>query len=205
MKKYIGCDMHKRYSVFVEMDETGKAGRAVRVEHRNGEMEAYLAKLPPGTPIAIEASGGWYWLFDLMESMGVEPHLAHALKVRNQIKGSNKTDSSDALGLAMLLRNGTLPEVWVPSGKLRDLRGLMRCRLRMRRITTMLKNRIHAALRRYGITAANWKDPFAAGAQKALEEAVEKLPTLTVVATRIEWGGVARDGVADCRFGGADC
>ena len=105
MKKCIGCDMHKRYSVFVEMDETGKAGRAVRVEHRNGEMEAYLAKLPPGTPIAIEASGGWYWLFDLMESMGVEPHLAHALKVRNQIKGSNKTDSSDALGLAMLLRN----------------------------------------------------------------------------------------------------
>lgn len=188
MKKYIGCDMHKRYSVFVEMDETGKAGRAVRVEHRNGEMEAYLAKLPPGTPIAIEASGGWYWLFDLMESMGVEPHLAHALKVRNQIKGSNKTDSSDALGLAMLLRNGTLPEVWVPSGKLRDLRGLMRCRLRMRRITTMLKNRIHAALRRYGITAANWKDPFAAGAQKALEEAVEKLPMLTAVATRIEWG-----------------
>ena len=196
--------MHKRYSVFVEMDENGKAGRAVRVEHRNGEMEAYLAKLPARNAIAIEASGGWYWLFDLMESMGMEPHLAHALKVRNQIKSSNKTDSSDALGLAMLLRNGTLPEVWVPSGKLRDLRGLMRCRLRMRRIATMLKNRIHAALRRDGI-AANCNDPFAAGAQKGLEEAVVKLPALTAVATRIEWGAIARDGVADRCVGGTDC
>jgi transposase len=103
------------------------------------------------------------------------------------VDGVDCSIGSDALALAMVLLNGTLPEVWVPSGKLRDLRGLMRCRLLMRRITTMLKNRIHAALRRYGI-AANCNDSFAAGAQKALEAAVEKLPRLPAVATRIEWG-----------------
>jgi transposase len=187
MKKYIGCDMHKKYSVFVEMDETGKAGRPQRAEHGNGELEAYLAKVAPGTPIAIEASGGWYWMFDRMEALGLKPILANALKVSHQIKGSNKTDGGDALGLAMLLRNGTLPEVWVPDGRLRDLRGLMRSRLRMRRITTMLKNRIHAALRRYGITVEKHGDPFAASAKGALQEALEKLPKWTAMATRIEW------------------
>ena len=183
MKKYIGCDMHKKYSVFAERDETGKRGRVVRVAHDNGELEAYLESLPAGTPIAIEASGGWYWLVDRMESMGLEPHLAHALHVRNQIKSSNKTDGSDAMGLAMLLRNGTLPEVWVPSGKLRDLRGLMRCRLRMRRITAMLQNRILAALRRYGIAVGSGRDPFVVGGREALEEAVGKLPVMTAAAT----------------------
>jgi transposase len=188
MKKYIGCDMHKKYSVFVEMDETGKASRPMRVEHRNGELEAYLSKVAPGTPIAIEASGGWYWMFDLMESVGLKPVLANALKVRNQIKSSNKTDGGDALGLAMLVRNGTLPEVWVPDARLRDLRGLMRSRLRMRRITTMLKNRIQAALRRYGIVVEKHSDPFADSAKGALQEALGKLPALTAMATRIEWG-----------------
>jgi transposase len=50
----------------------------------------------------------------------------------------------------MLLRNGTLPEVWIPPAKLRDLRGLMRTRLALRHHTTTLKNRIHGAIRRYG-------------------------------------------------------
>ena len=30
MKQYIGCDADKRYSVFVSVDESDKASRAVR-------------------------------------------------------------------------------------------------------------------------------------------------------------------------------
>lgn len=35
---------------------------------------------------------------------------------------TNKTDKLDAKGLAILLRNGTLPEVWIPPSELRDQR-----------------------------------------------------------------------------------
>jgi hypothetical protein len=35
---------------------------------------------------------------------------------------THKTDKLDAKGLAILLRNGTLPEVWIPPGELRDQR-----------------------------------------------------------------------------------
>jgi hypothetical protein len=48
------------------------------------------------------------------------------------------------------VRNGTLPEVWIPPA---ELRGLMRTRLATRSHTTVLKSRIHAAQRRYGVMA----------------------------------------------------
>ena len=38
---------------------------------------------------------------------------------------TNKTDKLDAKGLAILLRNGTLPEVWIPPSELRDQRELL--------------------------------------------------------------------------------
>lgn len=62
MTKYIGCDAHARYSIFVSMDEQGKAGPPVRVEHDGLEMARFLSTLPAGSPVALETSGNWYWL-----------------------------------------------------------------------------------------------------------------------------------------------
>ncbi|GEM_PF-6067430 len=36
MQQWIGCDAHKKFSVFVAVDERGKASHAVRVEHQAG-------------------------------------------------------------------------------------------------------------------------------------------------------------------------
>jgi hypothetical protein len=41
MKQFIGCDVHKKYSVFVSMDETGKASQAERVAYEKGELTKY--------------------------------------------------------------------------------------------------------------------------------------------------------------------
>src|ERR1700688_1921224 len=117
MKQFIGCDVHKRYSVFVSMDEAGKASGAVRVTHGDGELETYLSGLPAGTPVAVETTGHWYWLLDAIEKAGLEPHLAHALAAKRMMVGPNKTDSLDAKGLATLLLNGSLPEVWCRAGR----------------------------------------------------------------------------------------
>ena len=75
-KQFIGCDVHKKYSVFVSVDETGTASGAVRVSHEKGELTAYLKNLPAGTPVAVETTGHWYWLLDEIEKAGLEPHLA---------------------------------------------------------------------------------------------------------------------------------
>ena len=186
MKNYIGCDSHQRYSVFVTMDERGEAGVPIRIEHAHGELKKFLRTLPPGAPVAVEASGGWYWFVEALEEAGLDPHLVNPVEAKKQMPGRKKTDKLDARGLATLLRVGTLPEVWIPPAKLRDLRGLLRTRLSMRRQTTFLKNRIHAAIRRYGLREDAYRDLFSKQAHSTLVRYVDSLPEQTCYATRQE-------------------
>jgi len=77
MKEYIGCDAHKKYSVFVSVNEHGHPGRPVRVSHERELYRQFLASLPAGSPIALEATGHWYWLADEIEAAGHQVHLAN--------------------------------------------------------------------------------------------------------------------------------
>jgi transposase len=187
LKHYIGCDAHQKYSVFVTVDETGRVGQAVRVENDRAGLRQFLRGLPAGAPVAVEASGGWYWLIDELEAAGLDPHLANPKEAKQRMRGRNKTDKLDATGLAILLRNGTLPEVWIPDAALRDLRGLLRTRLAMRRQTTFLKNRISAAIRRYGLREDECSDLFAGKGRVQLSYYIGWLPEQTRHAAIQEW------------------
>jgi transposase len=149
---WMGCDAHRKYSIFVAMDEKGKASAPVRVEHDRAEFRRFLRGIAAGTAVAVEATGSWYWLVDELEEAGLVPHLAQPFAARRMLGyGSKKTDTVDARCLATLLRNGTLPEAWIPPAELRDLRNLMRSRLALREYQTCLKNRLVAVLNRYGL------------------------------------------------------
>jgi transposase len=187
MENYIGCDSHQRYSVFVTMNQRGESGVPVRVEHDRGELEKFLKTLPAGAPVAVEASGGWYWFVDALERAGLDPHLVNPLEAKKQMPGRNKTDKLDARGLATLLRVGTLPEVWIPPARLRDLRGLLRTRLAMRRQGSLLKNRIQATVRRYGLRHDGFSDLFSGKARIVLSGYIDSLPAETRYATTQEW------------------
>jgi len=188
MKQYIGCDAHARYSIFVSMDANGKVSVPVRVEHEELEMRRFLGSLPAGSPVALETSGNWYWLVRAMEEAGLDPRLAHALEVKKRMPGRNKTDGLDAKGLALLLRNDALPEVWIPPAQLLDLRDLMRPRLSIRQQGSLLKCRIHAALRRYGARDySDGADLFAAKSRAKLAASIARLPQETRIATLHEW------------------
>jgi hypothetical protein len=78
-----------------------------------------------------------------MEEAGLEPHLARALEVKKRMPGRNKTDTRDATGLAILVRNHALPEVWIPPAKLLDIRDLMRTRLSIRQQGTPCSRKRH--------------------------------------------------------------
>ena len=188
MKQYIGCDAHARYSIFVSLDENGRTGKPVRVEHDELEMRGFLSTLPAGSPVALETSGNWYWLVRAMEEAGLDPRLAHAVEVKKRMPGRNKTDNLDAKGLALLLRNNALPEVWIPPAKLLDLRDLMRTRLSVRQQGSLLKCRIQAALRRYGVRDYRDRaDLFTAKSRAQLAGSIARLPQETRLATWHEW------------------
>jgi len=81
MEEFIGCDAHKQFSVFISVNEKGKASEAVRVPHERQLYRDFLARLPAHSTIAVEASGHYSWLVDEMEQLGHYPKLANPLEV----------------------------------------------------------------------------------------------------------------------------
>jgi transposase len=178
MEHFIGWDAHKQYSVFVAIDEKGQFSPTWRTSHEGGEVERCLEALPAGSRIAIEATGTCYWLIEEMRARGHQPVLAHPLESKKRMGQTKKTDRLDARGLAMLLRNGTLPEVWIPPAEIRDQREPMRLRMALTRKRTQLKNRIHGVLSRFNVQIPV-SDLFGKKGREQLEPELNRLPEHT--------------------------
>jgi transposase len=179
MEHFFGCDAHKKYSVFVAMNEAGVAGFPVRVEHDRVLFRSFLQGLPDSSSIAVETVGNWYWMVEEMEKAGHISILAHAGKAKLMMGQINKTDKLDARGLALLMRNGTLPSVWIPPGELRDQRELPRMRMVLRKMRTTLKNRIHATFAKYAIQFPEVSDLFGIQGRQRIAERLGELPPQT--------------------------
>ncbi len=121
----------------------------------------------------MEASGHYNWLVDEMEHSGHCPKLAHPLEAKRRMGLTNKTDKLDARGLAIPLRNGTLPEVWIPPSQLREL---LRLRIFLVRLRTQVKNRIHGTLARHNVQIPG-TDLFGVEARLQLGARLPELPT----------------------------
>jgi transposase len=178
MCKFIGCDAHKRYSVFVEMDATGRTRPAIRIEHDREQFRAYLATLPTGAVVALETTGNWYWMVEEIERAGLGVRLADAAQAKARMGNRKKTDKVDARGLAELLRVGTLPSVWIPPAGLLDLRETVRLRMRLVQQRTRFKDRVHALLANY-LLLAPVTDMFGVSGHQWLQRSVRKLPSQT--------------------------
>jgi len=129
-------------------------------------------------------------MVDELEAAGLQPMLADSYEAKQRMRGPNKTDTRDARGLAILLRNGTLPCVWIPTAKLRDLRALMRTRLALVAQRTTLKNRILAAVNRYGLRDDPISDLFVGQGRLRLNVYLGGMPKQTREASLEEWAVV---------------
>src|SRR3990172_13179331 len=68
--------------MFAVLDGNGKVLRRRRIDQEPGPIRAFLSPFPPGTPVALETVGNWYWIVDEIEEAGCVPHLAHAAKAK---------------------------------------------------------------------------------------------------------------------------
>jgi transposase len=186
MKEYISFDSHKHYTVMErENRRTGQA-KQCRIAHAPGAIRQVLeAHCEPGTPVAVEAIGNWYWIIDEIEQAGLKPVLVHPRKAKLMMGMVNKTDKLDVHGLNRLQRNKVLPAVWVPPGEVRDQRELTRTRMYLVSHRTSFKNRISAALAKYGRQLTGFSDPFGRKARIELTRRIEILPPHTRTVTEL--------------------
>jgi len=181
----IAFDSHKHYTWASVEDEMGNILREQRIQHTRGGLRGFLEEFEPGSPVAVETIGNWYWIADEIEQAGMIPRLVHARRAKVMNGSINKTDRLDARGLNRLQRSGTLPTVWIPPRQLRDARELPRTRMVFVRACTRLKNRIHANLSKYGLKTSGVTDLFGVRGRQILDQCLEQLPPQTRCVTTL--------------------
>lgn len=152
MSEYIGIDLHKAKSFVARMDRRGRVLEQVDLPHATGALQRYLEGVPRDTRIAVEATGNWMWLYELIEARHPDLVLAHPLKTKAIASARIKTDKIDATTLAHLLRADLVPAAYIPPRAVRDTREILRYRASLVRLRVQVKNKIAAILSKNGIT-----------------------------------------------------
>jgi transposase len=154
---HVGLDLHKKYSTVVVMDDDGNIQLEDTLYHDDRpRLTEFFSKLAGKAVVTVEATRDWYWLYELLEELGVTVKLANARKVRLIAEAWLKNDKVDPKSLAQLERTGFLPEAYISPRPIRDNREYLRYRLTLVRLRTGLKNKVHALVDKLGI-----KHPFA--------------------------------------------
>ena len=149
---YIGVDYHKKYSFATKLDEEGNILEQVRLSNDPENLLRYFDNLPSGSKIALEATGSWYYFYELLESKCPDIYLSHPLKTRAIAEARIKTDKIDSGIIAHLLRANLLPTSYIPPREIRDIREVLRYRASLISLRTSIKNKIWAIISKNGIS-----------------------------------------------------
>lgn len=150
MQYYVGVDNHKKFSYLSVMDEKGTVVKEGRVVNTKEAVNKFLGKeYTKDTSAVLEAGRNWTVMYDWLEEELDEVKLAHPLKVKAIAEAKIKTDKIDAKTLAHLLRCDLVPEAYVCDKDTRVVKNILRQRMFLVKLATMVKNRIHLIIDRH--------------------------------------------------------
>ena len=203
---HVGVDLDKRSSQIAVLTEDGEIVQQ-RLANDAVGLEKFFAQFPPQTPIAVEASGTWWWLVDLLEQLGHRPVLSNPKQTKAIAAARLKNDRVDAERLALLLRGDLLPTVWIPPAALREARELVRHRIQLVWLRGVIRNRLQAMLARRNLQPTSGKSWLTQRGQRELkqlpltetpsrirEDCAALLPTLDAQIRRLDVDLVTRWG-----------
>jgi transposase len=140
----VGCDLHTRKQQVAVLNTDTAELLDRELLHTSDAVEPFYAALPPPVTVGIESTGSSLWFHTLLQRFGHTLLVGEAAKIRAMVVRKTKTDLRDARHLLDLLKHDRFPLVWIPDPATRDLRALLKHRLRLVRIRTMIKNGLHA-------------------------------------------------------------
>jgi len=144
MSYSIGIDAHKRYSQVSVMKEDGKIINRQKVNNNRESIARALGPYAqPGSKAVLESGWNWGLVYDMVNSYIDEVKVAHPLKVKAIAEAKIKTDKISADILAHLLRADLIPECYVRDNQSQRIQQVLRQRMFLVRVKTMVKNKIH--------------------------------------------------------------
>ena len=115
-----------------------------RLDHQNGEADAFYRNLQGPVRVGIEATGPIRWFERLLAELDHELWIGGAAKIRASEVRKQKTDERDARLILDLLLRKRFPKIWVPTPAERDLRQLLWHRHKLVCLRTRLGSQLHA-------------------------------------------------------------
>ena len=147
----IGLDLAKNVFQAHGVDAAGKV--VVRRQLRRPQVEKFLAALPPGVVVGMEACSGAHHWGRVVQKLGHEARIMPAGYVKPYVK-RNKNDGRDAEGVCEAMGRPTMRFVPVKSLESQAVLVLHRTRRLLVRQRTMSGNAFRSALSEFGIVAA---------------------------------------------------
>lgn len=148
-RRFLAVDAHKSYVVV--------GGRNQSQEIVLPAQRVELAQFPTWAQehfqdsdiVVLEATGGAWYLYDLLQPLVALVVVAHPGRVRLIAQSSVMTDQKAVEILSFLLVAGIVPEVWPPPVHVRELRALVEHRQRLVAQCSAAKNRLRSLLQRH--------------------------------------------------------
>jgi transposase len=167
---YSGIDLHKHSLVIHTVAEDGSLVREAELATARPALRAYFATLPGPHRAVVECLGSWYWVRDLVVPEGIDLRLGHAKYLKAISYAKVKTDRVDARTLAQLLRVGLVPEAHMISAEHREVRDLLRARLKLVTRASRAGHAITGLFTQYNVRAAGELPALVQLQVKLLEE-----------------------------------
>jgi transposase len=156
----MGLDQHRAQITAEWLDtSTGEVSRRrIAPADRAGVRRFAECFRGQGLEVALEATTGWRFVVEELRAVGAQVHLAEPAETaaRRGTKKRAKSDRADARHLRELLMVGRLPESWIPSEHLLDLRARVRLRHTLVDQRREWQQRMQAVLYHHGVPARSW-------------------------------------------------
>jgi transposase len=146
---YIGLDIHKKTISYCVKKVDGTVVQQGKIAAERKALLKWMEGLPGPWLGAMEATMFTGWVYDFLKSHAVELKVAHP-EMLKAITAAKKKNDADAEKIADLLRVNLLPECYMLSEEIRELRRILRYRNMIVRTATKMKNKISGLLMETG-------------------------------------------------------
>jgi len=142
MTVYIGVDFHARQQTISFLTtETGEIQHLVLLHQDLATVRVFYAQFAgQRVVVGFESSGYAAWFEELLEELGCEIWIGHALYIRQFAKRRQKNDRRDADLILDLLVKGDFPRIHRYSRRTREILQQLRYRQRLVKMRTMAMN-----------------------------------------------------------------
>jgi len=154
---YIGLDIHKKTISYCVKQVDGKIMQQGKLAAERKTLLQWMEGLPGPWLGAMEATLFTGWVYDFLKPYAVDLKVAHPEMLKAITAAKKKNDRADAEKIADLLRVNLLPECYMLSEELRELRRILRYRNMIVRTAVKMKNKMSGLLMEVGATYSKEK------------------------------------------------